>query len=299
MPNEPLPAKRTKGKKNQFVRNTSPQLRSGPTPSNAPSAASESLATEIGRRGSDPSLIPPNTPSALRPTGPETPVMSIGGMPQTPAIAKQTVRLNSPPLESPPHSAPNYPTPFRPTNLTSIREQHESTSDQETKEDEEKTPSKYWNKPDFPDIEDDTDEPYAPVMAHAKCRSVMLLGISADRAREERLYDIHTTLFPSDPIEDCWMDPKHESGDLHDIFELMDNFIRARAVCGRTDYYYVDRHAWGKLHFELTKLYQSRQRFEPGWKIDPPLIWPGKFRNDSDNGEGEYNFVELEEYCIL
>lgn len=61
-----------------------------------------------------------------------------------------------------------------------------------------------------------------------------------DRTREQHLFSIHKEIFPSEPVEDCWLDPEYEDGELYDVFRLLDEFVKARAVRGRVDYYYVD-----------------------------------------------------------
>lgn len=135
-------------------------------------------------------------------------------------------------------------------------------------------------------------------MVSAQRRSVILRGVCADKTRERNLRKIHDAIFPGEKIEDCWLDPTFEEGELSHVFELLDQFIRLKAVPGRPDYYYSERHEWSKLHFELSQIYNSRRRYEPGWLIQPPPVWPGQTRTD-ESGTGEYTFIKLKELFIL
>ncbi|KAG9027013.1 hypothetical protein FS837_004404 [Tulasnella sp. UAMH 9824] len=315
-----MPPKGTKrgaaAKKSVSTRNTPPVTRSGiPVPTVR--LSSEPPSPEIGRRGDEPSLSRTTTPINYRSSAQVTPIMSIGGMPMTPTPTRteQTIRLTPTAMDTSPIPAPPFATPFQPTSLDPIDERREDTTEDETEREEvgeevrseppggyhsdKQTPSKSpWSKLQYAPTIDQEEEPYAPKMVSAQRRSVILRGVRADKTRERKLQKIHNDLFPGKEIEDCWLDPTYEEGELSHLFELLDQFIRAKAVPGRTDYYYADRHEWSKLHFELSQIYNSRRRYEPGWLIHPPPVWPGQFRTD-EPGTGEYTFTEIEERFIL
>ncbi|KAG9035796.1 hypothetical protein FS837_001816 [Tulasnella sp. UAMH 9824] len=303
-------------KKSVSTRFTPPVTRSGiPVPTAR--LSSEPPSPEIGRRGDEPPLSQISTPANYRPSAQVTPIMSISGMPitPTPARTEQTIRLTPPAMDISPNPAASFTTPFRSTNLDPIDERKEDTTEDETEQEDigeevrseppggyhsdKQTPSKSpWSKLQHMPAADQDEEPYAPKMVSAQRRSVILRGVRADKMRERKLQKIHKELFPGKEIEDCWLDPTYEEGELSHTFELLDQFIRARAVPGRTDYYYADRHEWSKLHFELSQIYNSRRRYEPGSLIHPPPVWPGQFGTD-ESGFGEYTFVEIEELFIL
>lgn len=125
-------------KKSVPTRSTPPITQSG-IPIPTARLSSEPPSPEVGRRGDEPPLSQVSTLAHQCLSAQVTPIMSIGGMPMTPTPTRieQTIRLTPTAMDISPTSATQFTTPFRPTSLDPINERWESTSEEETKREDE------------------------------------------------------------------------------------------------------------------------------------------------------------------
>ncbi|KAG9045110.1 hypothetical protein FS837_007012 [Tulasnella sp. UAMH 9824] len=251
-----------------------------------------------------------NTPPLPPVPEPASPIMSIGGMPLTPA--DKTVRIQSLVQSSTPPVPQPYVDPYESAPQDDLEEEDEEAESEDECDAVEQEVSRFQggsntSKQTASEPRDeregvlDASRSSLPTfgIAYAKKRSHYLENVRLDRTRERRLYSIHNDIYPGADVENCWLDPVNEVTDFVHLFKLLDRFIDAKPVPDRPDHYHADRCHWANIQKELTEIYRSRKGFEPEADIPLPPAWPGNFRTEANDGKGEYAFSHLEELFIL
>ncbi|KIO22429.1 hypothetical protein M407DRAFT_28010 [Tulasnella calospora MUT 4182] len=185
--------------------------------------------------------------------------MSIGAMPITPG--DRTVRIQMDVRRSPAYSAPQLMDPYSPRNLD---DQGDQGQEQDDDSEEERNAVEY----EVSRIQGGSNTSKQAVF------NLRNRGISPRH-------------------------PKHETRDLDHVFELLDKFLTLKPVPGRVERYHLDAKEWARIHKELTDIYLSRKHLEPSASIPLPPPWPGRFRTNGEDDVGEYDYIQVEELCIL
>ncbi|KIO15434.1 hypothetical protein M407DRAFT_34992 [Tulasnella calospora MUT 4182] len=138
-----------------------------------------------------------------------------------------------------------------------------------------------------------------PAMVYTKRRSDYLLNPRIDHTRERRLHILHNEMYPGIDVDDYWLDPEHEKQDFKHLVGLLDEFLTAIPVHGKVERFHVDPKLWMRIHRELTDCYLTRRHLEPSASLPLPPPWPGRFRTNGEDDVGEYDYIQIEELCIL